>query len=195
MAENNTTSVTDAFEILIEEMETEIEMANQVVSQAVGRSDYSRARELMTRAEDLTKIKEQVASLQGAWTSQVFDYTEEEEEKAGEVSERRNFGRLAKGLRTPATRFHLPMLRILAEHEGPVRVPDVTARIEEAMRDVLTEADYTTLPSSPTLQRWRHSAYWARWQLAQQGLAKSDSERGYWEITDKGRQYFAEQGS
>ncbi len=194
MADNNATGVSAAFEILLEEMETEVEMANQVGSRAFERSDYARAREVANRAEWLQGLQDRLSTLHNEWRGQAIEYTSKEEEEAGEVSERRNFGRLASGLRTPTNVFHLPMLKIIQELGGVAKAQDVADHIEPMMRDVLTEADYSTLPSNPELERWRHSTYWARWRLVKDGLLKDGSPRGVWEISDKGRQFLAEQG-
>jgi restriction endonuclease Mrr len=60
-------------------------------------------------------------------------------------------------------------------------------RVEQVMRGSLKQVDYEPLPSDGT-QRWSKSAQWARNRIAREGLLKSDSPRGIWEISDKGRQ-------
>ena len=44
-----------------------------------------------------------------------------------------------------------------------------------------------------SMQRWRNTAHWARYELVQDGLLKDDSKRGIWEISEKGRQFLSDQ--
>ncbi|MFO7166894.1 MAG: winged helix-turn-helix domain-containing protein [Chloroflexota bacterium] len=56
------------------------------------------------------------------------------------------------------------------------------------MRDRLTEVDYQPLNSDPSESRWRNAAQWARNAMVKEGLLKTDSPRGIWEISESGRQ-------
>ena len=87
---------------------------------------------------------------------------EDEETRA----ERRNLGKLRKGLRTPEAAYYKPILK---------------------------DVDYDPLASGPDNPRWRNAGQWARNSMVNEGLLKRDSPRGIWEITDAGRQVLREQ--
>jgi hypothetical protein len=99
---------------------------------------------------------------------------------------RRDPGRLKRGLRTPEDTFRLPILQTLVKMGGSGKVRDVLAHVEEVMCDQLTEADYQTPPSTPNTARWYNTAQWARNTKVNEGLIRSDSPRGTWQITAEG---------
>ena len=47
----------------------------------------------------------------------------------------------------------------------------------------LNDYDYQPLPSDPNTIRWRNTAQWCRNTMVREGLLKSDSPRGIWEIS------------
>jgi hypothetical protein len=55
------------------------------------------------------------------------------------------------------------------------------------MKHQLNEYDHQLLPSDNSTMRWRNTAQWARNTLRSEGLLRSDSPRGTWEISDDGR--------
>jgi len=63
---------------------------------------------------------------------------------------------------------------------------DVLIRVEQLMREVLKQVDYEPLASDPEMLRWRNTAQWARNSMVKEGLLKSNSRRGIWEITEAG---------
>src|SRR6266542_2311633 len=100
MIENSPTNVTAAFEMLLEEVETEIDFINQVGVKAFEKRDYDRVREAIERAGQITTFRDKVASQRKEWeTLSAFESADTEEEKALHA-ERRNLGRLKRGLRT-----------------------------------------------------------------------------------------------
>jgi len=65
---------------------------------------------------------------------------------------------------------------------------DVLKAVGKQMAGVLNKHDRQRLSSGPTHEiRWRNSAMWSRYKMVRAGLLKSDSPRGVWEISDKGR--------
>ena len=60
--------------------------------------------------------------------------------------------------------------------------------VEKKMQGILNEYDYQSLPSNPKEVRWRNTAQWCRNTLVREGLLRSDSPRGIWEISDEGRE-------
>jgi restriction system protein len=55
------------------------------------------------------------------------------------------------------------------------------------MKGTLTEADYKPLKTDRGQPRWRNAARWERNSMVEEGLLKSDSPWGIWEITEAGR--------
>ena len=68
---------------------------------------------------------------------------------------------------------------------------DVLIRVEQLMKGVLTRVDYEPLASDPDAPRWRNTAQWARNTMVKEGLLKSNSPHGVWEISEAGRQALA----
>lgn len=62
---------------------------------------------------------------------------------------------------------------------------DVLERVLEKVRGRLTNADYEKLPSGNDV-RWRNTAAWERFRMVEDGLLKSDSPHGIWELTAAG---------
>ena len=186
MIENNPSNVSSAFEMLLEEVEAEIDFVNGIGSKAFDGRDYDKAKEALGRAGVLTAFRDKVAGLRKEWKdiAAVGESQEDEETKA----ERRNLGKLRKGMRTPTEAYYQPILQALDEMGGSGQTADVLDRVGQIMKGVLKDVDYQPLASSPDNLRWRNAAQWARNSMVQDGLLKSDSPRGVWEITDKGRE-------
>ncbi len=81
-----------------------------------------------------------------------------------------------------------PILQALTEMGGPCLTDDVMKRVEEIMKPHFEQSDYERHRSGEP--RWRNSARWERQRMVEEGLLKKDSRRGYWEISEKGRQYY-----
>lgn len=64
---------------------------------------------------------------------------------------------------------------------------DVLNGVEQLMKSVLKQIDYEPLPSQPDAPRWRNTAQRERDTMVKEGLLKSTSQRGVWEITEAGR--------
>jgi len=92
-------------------------------------------------------------------------------------------GKLPKGLKTPQEAYRRPILEALYELGGSASVADVLRLVEGKMKSLLIEVDYQKIPSGDT--RWRNTAMWERHELVKDGLLKSDSPRGVWELSHK----------
>ena len=186
MIENNTSNVLAAFEMLMEEVETDVDLINKVGTRAMERRDYDGARAAIEQATQVTAFREKIVSLRKEWQT----LTRTQESKAGEeVSslKRRNLGRLHMGLRTPEIVYYRPILEALNELGGSAELNDVLERVEQSMRGILRQVDYEPLASGTEMLRWRNTAQWARNTMVEEGLLKADSPRGMWEITEAGR--------
>ncbi len=62
----------------------------------------------------------------------------------------------------------------------------VLERMEEKLQYTLPDFDRESLPSGPI--RWKTNVQWCRHKLVPEGLMKSDSPWGLWEISEEGLQ-------
>lgn len=190
MIENNPTNVYAAFELLLEEIEAEVEFINRVGAKAFDSRNYDRAKEALERAGTLVAFREKVAALRREWDALAAAESEEDEEAR---TQRRNLGRLQRGIRTREEQYFLPILRTLVEQGGSAKINEVIDRVGKQMKGVLKSVDYEPLASDPDMPRWRNAAQWARWTMVNEGLLKADSPRGVWEITEAGRRAVEQQ--
>jgi len=192
MIENNPTNVSSAFEMLLEEVEAEIDFVNGVGAKAFEGRDYDKAKEALERSGALTAFRDRVAALRKKWEeiAAAAERDEDEETRA----QRRNLGKLRKGVRTPESAYYRPILQVLDQMGGSGKVAEVLDRVGQLMKPVLKDVDYQPLASNPDNPRWRNAAQWARNSMIRDGLLKADSPRGVWEIADKGRAMLKESG-
>ncbi|MBA3063704.1 MAG: hypothetical protein FP833_12280, partial [Atribacteria sp.] len=64
--------------------------------------------------------------------------------------------------------------------------------VYKKMKNFLVSVDLEELPSVRQ-KRWRNTAMWEKSHMVKDGLLKSDSPRGIWEISEKGKKYLKEQ--
>ena len=108
----------------------------------------------------------------------------------GPQSETR-YARRSKGRLTPVKEYIRPILESLVELGGLARSADVLRSVNQKMETKLNDYDLQAKPSQPSEPYWRNRANWCRLLLIRQhGFLRSDSPRGYWEITESGRSYF-----
>ncbi len=184
MIENNPSNVSSGFEMLLEEVEAEIDFFTRIGSRAFESRDFRKVDEARTQAEKVTAFRDKVATLRKEWDTISGSEAEEDEETK---AERRNLGRLRKGLRTPEAAYYLPILKALIELGGSAKMQAVLDKVHKAMKPILKDVDHEPLASDPDMPRWRNSAQWARNTMRQEGLLKDDSPHGTWEITPAGK--------
>jgi hypothetical protein len=85
----------------------------------------------------------------------------------------------------PQAAYRTPILKALQQMGGQGAMADVLNAVYESVKEHLTEADRQMLPSGTDI-RWRNTAAWERFAMVKQGLLKSTSPHGLWELTDKG---------
>jgi hypothetical protein len=85
----------------------------------------------------------------------------------------------------PASAFRAYILKALAELGGSAHEMDVLARVEEMVKPHLSPIDLEWLPTGNDY-RWRKKARWERFKMKEQGLLRSDSPRGIWELSELG---------
>jgi hypothetical protein len=94
-----------------------------------------------------------------------------------------------RGNKLPQKEFRLPLLETLRDLGGKSAVKIVRERLEPKLAPRLSEADYS--PVSGGEPRWWNAVCWQRLDLVKEGLLKGDSERGVWELSQRGRQFLA----
>ena len=184
MIENNPGNVSSAFEILLEEIEAEIDLLTRIGARAFENRELGKVDEARAQAEKVMAFRDAIAALRKEWDAISGAPAVEDEEAQ---AERRNLGRLRKGLRTPEAAYYLPILKALVELGGSAKMQAVLDKVYQAMKPVLKDVDHEPLASDPDMPRWRNSAQWARNTMRQEGLLKDDSPHGIWEITEAGR--------
>lgn len=181
----NKNEVNIAFEILLEEIELVVNQLNESGVDAFRAGDYEKARQAIENATRLTDFREKVKALQREWVS----LTAAGFKMSPRKSRRTAKGRLQRGLRTPEEAFRRPILEALVELGGSAPIDKVLKQVETKMAGILKPCDREPLPSSPRSVRWKNTAQWCRNTLVREGLMKSDSPRGVWEISDAGREW------
>ncbi len=90
----------------------------------------------------------------------------------------------------PDREYRRPILEILVAMGGRGATHDVLQAVEQKMKHRLVPKDYELLRYGQI--RWRTNAMYERKHMVMEGLLKSDSPRGIWEITDKGRRWLSQ---
>ena len=171
-----------AFEILLKEIELVTNSLNEEGAAAFKAGDYDAARRAIEEATRLADFREKVKALQKEWASLAL-----KRPHRGAKARHAGKSRLPRGLRTPEDAFRRPILEALLELGGKAPTGKVLDLVGEKMKAVLTKYDLEPLPSDPKSIRWRNTAQWCRNTLVREGLMKSDSPHGMWEISDLGR--------
>jgi hypothetical protein len=120
---------------------------------------------------------------------------EEDEEGTEAHAERRNLGRLRRGLRTREEAYYRPILEALETLGGSAQMSQVLDRGLQSMKGVLRDVDYEPLASEPEMPRWKNAAQWARNSMVKEGLLRSNSPRGVWQISEAGSRFLHDEGS
>jgi restriction system protein len=190
MVDNGPTTVQAGFEILLEEMETEIEFINQSGAKAFAARNYDAARAVLERADQVTALREKLAVLRTEWEKLVPSVT------ANDTGAKKNghhdLTRLQRGIRTRETAYFKPILQILSQMGGVGDMSEVLERIPKVMKGTLADIDFEPLSADSEVPRWWNTAQWAQSAMVQAGLLKADSPRGVWEMTESGHKLIAE---
>jgi len=100
--------------------------------------------------------------------------------------------RINYGQKTKQVEYKIHILQALENLGGSGNVNEVLDCVYKRMKDFLVPVDLEKLPSVRQL-RWRNTAIWERYYMIKDGLLKSNSPRGTWEISEKGKKYLKEQ--
>ena len=176
--------ITLALELLLEEIKRESDRVKCAGSDAILADDHDTVLAILAQTKLLTGFYDKADALRKEWGKLAMSTDRVGVGNPG--TGRRDFGKLRKGLRTPESEFIEPILRVLIEMGGRGKTAIVVARVGEVMRTILCDVDYETLASDGK-PRWQKAANWARDQMVRNGLLKSDSPHGFWEISQAGR--------
>ena len=156
-------------------------------------SDLDKAKEALERAAQVTGFRDKADALRREWEN--LFAREEDEEGTEAHAERRNLGRLRRGLRTREEAYYRPILEALQALGGSAQMGQVLDRVLQSMRGTLKNVDYEPLASDPDMPRWKNAAQWARNSMVKEGLLRSNSPRGVWEISDAGIRFLHGEGN
>jgi hypothetical protein len=185
--ENPTDDISSAFEILLEELETEIGVVYNMGGKAFANRDFSIVDKVRKRLAGLEHFRDQTATLRADWGKFLNSAERDVDEKIS--GRRRNFGRLRRGERTPQKEYFLPILRSLVEIGGAGKVSAIMEIVGKQIEGILKDVDLQPIPGKPSVPRWRSTALWARRALIKEGLIKPHSPKNTWEITEAGREF------
>jgi restriction system protein len=190
MVEKDPTTIQAAFEILLEEMETEIEFINQSGAKAFAARNYDAARAVLERADQVTGVRERLAALRSEWEklAPLVSTNGAGARKNGS----HDLSRLQRGIRTRESAYFKPILQVLNQMGGVGDMADILERLPKLMKGTLTDIDFEPLAANSEVPRWWNTAQWAQSAMVQAGLLKADSPRGVWEMTEAGHKLIAE---
>lgn len=92
----------------------------------------------------------------------------------------------SKGKKMPQRDFRSHLLKVMIELGGSAYAKDIREMLEPQVRPLLGPADLA--PVSTGDPRWWNAVCWERNDLVKEGLFRKDSDRGIWELSDRGRQ-------
>jgi hypothetical protein len=95
--------------------------------------------------------------------------------------------RASPGSILPEREYELPILEELIARGGSAHATEITNAVGERMADRLTALDREKLDSGDI--RWRNRVQFTRLTLKRRELIASDTPRGVWEVTEKGRAF------
>ena len=78
-------------------------------------------------------------------------------------------------------------LKVLEELGGEGHHSQILDILEEKMKSEFNEIDREDLKTGEV--RWKKNAEWQRYIMTKKGLLDSNSSRGIWKITEKGKEY------
>ncbi|MEJ2007862.1 MAG: winged helix-turn-helix domain-containing protein [Acidobacteriota bacterium] len=191
-SKNNPTTVLAGFEILVEEMETEIEFINQAGAKAFSARDYEGARSVLQKADQITALREKLVALRVEWEKLSPAIAAE---GASTQNGSHDLSRLRRGIRTREAAYFQPILQVLNQLGGSAQMGEVLERLPKVMKGVLTDVDYEPLAADSEVPRWWNTAQWAHNAMVQTGLLKSASARGVWEMSEAGYKLISELNS
>jgi hypothetical protein len=141
-------------------------------------------------AQALERLKEWAEPLTDTAESalvKVLDAADHEPSPAanlGALDPDRRATRPSNGKRLSLEELRQPLMETIYEMGGSVRAGALRPVMRERLSFRLASDDLEPLSSGE--ERWWNATRWERRQLVEEGLLRSDSERGTWELSEKG---------
>ena len=164
----NETDVLGAFDLILDEMQTDIEITTQQSRKAFRDKHYESTIRFAKQATDKTRLHDEIERIYQKWRD---DFSLIDPSKRKRES------------RTRWQRFRRPILQILCDEGGTASRARVFERIPEYM--TLKDIDYEPTPSEPKNPRWYSSVDWTKYKLKELQCIR-DEVTGIWEITEIG---------
>lgn len=183
-------NIDDAFDMLLEEFESEMELIHQQSVKMLEKKEYEKATKIIEQVGKIKALHSQIENLRREWNELFWKSPNRKSRKNTAQPKARRLGR---GIKTPQTAYYLPILKALELMGGKGSVTEVLEKVGRIMQGNLKDVDFESLPSNSTVKRWENSAQWARNSMVHDGLLKKDSPHGIWEITEAGRRKIREQ--
>lgn len=171
---------------LFERIERELNQLIEIFeneAETILKNEKIELKTLLNTIRRLDHLKEEFSNISDEWKD-VFGSS-----RALNDVRKKTFSKLRRGLSLPENEYIIPILESVVELGGRAKTRDVLKKVREKVAHKLTEYDFEGLPSNPNEQRWMNRSRWCRQNLVNEGLLSSVSERGIWEITDKGLEY------
>ena len=92
--------------------------------------------------------------------------------------------RRVRGAKLAQRDFREPLMEVLYEMGGPVRVADLRPVMKEKMMSRLLPGDLERVSTGD--ERWWNATCWERSNLVKEGYLRNDSLRGTWELSELG---------
>lgn len=206
--EQGVVPVNKLFDMLQAEIETTMVQISLEVQNAITSRDFDRAEHLVDDARLAEIISEKLNSLRDEWqqigananlpitsqdsssslpTSLDSDESIANETRRRSHQRRRHLGSLEDGERTPKDAFRIPLLKELVRVGGRAQSREINKAIYMGMSQLFKPADFEPTKVNKMQVRWQNALHWCRQTLVDEGLMRSDSPRGIWEISDSGR--------
>ncbi len=177
----DTSGIDEAFDLLLQEIEVLYRALREEGAEALRADRLEEACRIFERIRQVNTFREQIRALRSEWNK-----------KLGPIPVVPGPGgpQPRSELRTPRRAYRVAILESLIELGGHGKVHEVLERVEAKIGHRLTAHDRERLKSGEI--RWRNTAMWCRKDLVEEGLLARDSDRGIWEITEKGRRWLDE---
>lgn len=158
---------------------------------AMQKGDFDTATSVIDFAKRLLAFRDKVGTLEKEWAD-LEALRDRSSPIVQNIVSKRFFGRRDGGEITPHLSYCRPILEILVAMGGGGRTRDVLDRLGEKMKGTLKPKDYETHNSDGKQIRWRNTAQWARNHMVNEEdppRMKTNSRKGWWEISEAGREW------
>jgi hypothetical protein len=186
------TLINTAFEEVCDKIRQLVQLLKEEATNAIRESDYEAVGYAVDQVKRLEGISEDIKQMQEKWMEPPvreidFDIPWlEPPVMEGEEKETNQPPPVPRERSTARSAFRLPILEALDELGGAAPSRAVLEKVKLKLSSQFTEADLEVLPSGGR-RRWKENAEWCRYEMVREGLLASDSPRGIWQITEKGR--------